>query len=72
MHNGPELWQPSERIYFEEGRLETADEHVPEYLRLSQAERELMERRKREAQERQKGEAQEEVLCRSGHDGNGI
>lgn len=38
------------KIYFEEGRLETADEHVPEYLRLSQAERELMERKKREHQ----------------------
>ena len=25
------------KIYFEEGRLETADAHVPEYLRLSQA-----------------------------------
>lgn len=37
--------------YYEEGRLETADEHVPEYLRLSQAERELMERKKREAGE---------------------
>lgn len=37
--------------YFESGKLETADEHVPEYLRLSQAERELMERRKREAGE---------------------
>lgn len=34
--------------YYEEGRLETADEHVPEYLRLSQAERELLERKKRE------------------------
>ena len=39
------------KIYFEEGRLETADEHVPEYLRLSQAGRELMERQKRERQE---------------------
>lgn len=39
------------KCYFEEGRLETADEHVPEYLRLSQAERELMERKKREAGE---------------------
>ena len=29
--------------YFEAGRLETADEHVPEYLRLSQAERERKE-----------------------------
>ena len=36
------------KIYFEEGRLETADAHVPEYLRLSQAERELMERKKRQ------------------------
>ena len=36
------------KIYFEEGRLETADEHVPEYLRLSQAERELLERQKEE------------------------
>lgn len=27
-------------IYFREGKLETAAEHVPEYLRLSQAERE--------------------------------
>lgn len=35
--------------YFEEGRMETADEHVPEYLRLSQAERELQEKQKREA-----------------------
>lgn len=38
------------KLYFEAGRLETADEHVPEYLRLSQAERELMERQKREKQ----------------------
>lgn len=37
------------KIYFEEGRLETADEHVPDYLRLSQAERELKERQAREA-----------------------
>lgn len=36
------------KIYFEEGRLETADAHVPEYLRLSQAEREMLERKKRE------------------------
>ena len=36
------------KIYFEEGRLETADEHVPEYLRLSQAEREHLERQKEE------------------------
>ena len=54
------------KIYFEEGRLETADAHVPEYLRLSQAERELMERRKREGQERRKQEPQEEASCKSG------
>ena len=35
--------------YYEEGRIESADEHVPEYLRLSQAERELQEKQKREA-----------------------
>lgn len=34
------------RLYFEEGRFESADEHVPEYLRLSQAERERLEREK--------------------------
>lgn len=38
------------KIYFEEGRTETADEHVPDYLRLSQAERELLERQKKEKQ----------------------
>ena len=36
--------------YYEAGRTETADEHVPEYLRLSQAERELLEKQKREGQ----------------------
>ncbi|MBQ2287222.1 MAG: tRNA (adenosine(37)-N6)-threonylcarbamoyltransferase complex dimerization subunit type 1 TsaB [Lachnospiraceae bacterium] len=35
--------------YYEAGRIETADEHVPEYLRLSQAERELQEKQNREA-----------------------
>lgn len=34
------------QIYFREGRTETAAEHVPEYLRLSQAERERQEGRK--------------------------
>lgn len=32
-------------IYYEEGKFETAAEHRPEYLRLSQAERELKEKR---------------------------
>lgn len=31
-------------LYYAEGRTETAEEHRPEYLRLSQAERERMER----------------------------
>lgn len=30
--------------YFKEGRIETAEEHKPEYLRLSQAERERLEK----------------------------
>jgi len=30
--------------YFEEGRTETAAEHQPDYLRVSQAERERKER----------------------------
>ena len=36
------------KIYYEAGMTQTADEHVPEYLRLSQAERELIERQKKE------------------------
>ena len=31
-------------IYYKEGRTETAEEHTPEYLRLSQAERERAEK----------------------------
>ena len=38
------------KCYYEAGRTETSDEHVPEYLRLSQAERELQEKQKREGQ----------------------
>lgn len=33
-------------LYFNEGKLETAAEHLPDYLRLSQAEREMMEKNK--------------------------
>lgn len=33
-------------IYFEKGMIETAQEHKPDYLRLSQAERELAEKQK--------------------------
>ena len=33
-------------IYYKEGRIETAMEHIPEYLRVSQAERERAEREK--------------------------
>lgn len=32
------------QIYFAEGKIETAEEHQPDYLRLSQAERERMEK----------------------------
>lgn len=32
------------QIYYENGKIETASEHRPDYLRVSQAERELMER----------------------------
>lgn len=32
--------------YFLDGKTETADEHVPDYLRLSQAEREMLEKNK--------------------------
>ena len=31
-------------VYFEQGKIETAKEHRPDYLRVSQAERELMEK----------------------------
>lgn len=37
--------------YFKEGKTETATEHRPVYLRLSQAERELQEKQLRQAQE---------------------
>jgi tRNA threonylcarbamoyladenosine biosynthesis protein TsaB len=33
-------------IYYSEGKIETANEHKPEYLKLSQAERELKEKLK--------------------------
>jgi hypothetical protein len=33
--------------YYKEGKLQTAAEHAPEYLRLSQAERERMEQEKK-------------------------
>lgn len=32
------------KLYWEAGNIENADEHIPEYLRMSQAERERMER----------------------------
>lgn len=35
-------------IYYDQGKLETAAEHNPEYLRLSQAERELLEKQNKE------------------------
>lgn len=36
------------QIYYKEGKYETAEAHKPVYLRLSQAEKELLERKKRE------------------------
>lgn len=41
---------------FEEGKIDTADSHVPEYLRLSQAEREMQERQKRKMAETESGQ----------------
>ena len=38
-------------IYYKEGRTETAMEHIPEYLRVSQAERERAEREKEQKPE---------------------
>ena len=35
-----------------EGKIETADEHIPEYLRLSQAEREMKERMERQVNQK--------------------
>ena len=39
------------QIYYEEGKIQTAAEHVPDYLRMSQAERERAEREKRKESE---------------------
>lgn len=41
-------------IYYKEGRTETAMEHIPEYLRVSQAERERAEREKEQKPQVQK------------------
>lgn len=45
--------------YFKEGKIETAKEHQPDYLRLSQAERELKEKLQKEAEGKVKGSANE-------------
>ncbi len=37
-------------VYFKEGKIQTAMEHIPDYLRVSQAERERAEREKKEQQ----------------------
>ena len=37
-------------LYYKEGRTETAEEHTPEYLRVSQAERERAQRLKKESE----------------------
>ena len=36
------------RIYYKNGKIEEASEHRPDYLRLSQAEREMLEKQKKE------------------------
>ena len=36
--------------YYQEGKVQTAEEHRPDYLRLSQAERERMEKEKANGQ----------------------
>lgn len=38
---------------YQEGKVDTADSHVPEYLRLSQAEREMQERLKKQAEQKE-------------------
>ena len=43
-------------VYYQEGRYETAREHMPDYLRVSQAERERAEREKAR-QQAESGEA---------------
>ena len=43
-------------IYYKEGRTQTAMEHIPDYLRVSQAEREREERQKKEREAAQSGE----------------
>ena len=35
-------------IYYKNGKIEEASEHRPDYLRLSQAEREMLEKQKKE------------------------
>lgn len=37
-------------VYYKEGKIQTAMEHIPDYLRVSQAERERAEREKKEQQ----------------------
>ena len=49
-------------IYYKEGRTETAMEHIPEYLRVSQAERERAEERKRAETGRYKNMILREML----------
>ena len=45
-------------VYFREGRYETAAEHMPDYLRVSQAERERAEREKARSLNENQEEAQ--------------
>ena len=44
----PVLVTPPPRQYYKNGKIEEASEHRPDYLRLSQAEREMLEKQKKE------------------------
>ena len=48
---GRQQWHLLGLVYYEEGKYGTAEEHVPDYLRVSQAERERAEREKAKDQE---------------------
>lgn len=50
--------------YYKEGRIQTAAEHAPEYLRLSQAEREQNRRRAAEQKREQTGHTPAEINIR--------
>lgn len=52
--------------YVKEGRIETAAEHAPDYLRPSQAERERAEAQRRERECERTGKTAQDVCCADG------